>query len=176
VTGDPGSLGGSPQGRRPPGLRFVATPRQGRRIAAANRFDVYVVTLLRAAIAEIRTVARAGTPTHARLRDILMTILVATLGIDLVCALLIFLLERHIPGTQIHSFGSALFWTSTQLLTVSSQLPNPLSVGGRILDVAMQAYAITVVAALAGSMGAFLIRRARETDERGDGGSGPLRR
>jgi hypothetical protein len=29
----------------------------------------------------------------------------------------------------------------------------------------MEAYALTVVATLAGSMGAFLIRRAREDDE-----------
>jgi hypothetical protein len=126
---------------------------------------VYVARLIRSAMAEIRAVARAGSPAHARLRDILITIGVATIGIDLVCAVLALVLERHVRGTQIDSFGSALFWSSTQLLTVSSQIPNPLSVGGRILDVLMEAYAITVVATLAGSMGAFLIRRGREVDE-----------
>ncbi len=125
---------------------------------------MYLATVTRAARDEIRSVLRAETPTHGRLRDTLMVIVVTTIGVDLVCAALAFLFERHVHGTQIHTFGSALFWTSTQLLTVSSQLPNPFSVGGRILDVGMEAYAISVVAALAGSIGTFLIRRAPEAD------------
>ncbi len=68
------------------------------------------------------------------------------------------------PRRRITTFGSALFWTSTQLLTVSSSLQNPISAGGRILDVAMEAYAITVVATLAGSIGAFMVKRARELE------------
>jgi hypothetical protein len=125
---------------------------------------MYLARLLRSAMTEIRAVARAGSPAHARLRDVLITVIVATIGIDVVCAALALIFERHVRHTQIDSFGSALFWTSAQLLTVSSQLPNPLSVGGRILDVAMEAYAITVVATLAGSIGAFLIGRARRSD------------
>ena len=120
--------------------------------------------VIRAARHEVRSVFRADTPTHGRLRDALMVIVVTTVGVDLVSGVLAFMFERHVHGTQIHTFGSALFWTSTQLLTVSSQIPNPFSVGGRILDVAMEAYAITVVAALAGSIGSFLVRRAREVD------------
>jgi len=41
---------------------------------------------------------------------------------------------------------SAFFWTSTQLLTVSSQLQNPISTGGRALDIFMEIWAITVIA------------------------------
>jgi hypothetical protein len=48
-----------------------------------------------------------------------------------------------------------VFWTSTQLLTVSSELPNPISTPARVLDVFLQAYAISAVAVLAGSFGAF---------------------
>lgn len=120
--------------------------------------------VIRAARHEVRSVFRADTPTHGRLRDALMVIVVTTVGVDLVSGVLAFMFERHVHATQIHTFGSALFWTSTQLLTVSSQIPNPFSVGGRILDVAMEAYAITVVATLAGSIGSFLVRRAREVD------------
>jgi hypothetical protein len=57
-----------------------------------------------------------------------------------------------------------LFWTSTQLLTVSSSIQNPISFGGRVLDVAMEAYAITIVATLAGSIGSFMIKRAHELE------------
>jgi hypothetical protein len=118
----------------------------------------------RAAAVEFRGVLRADTPTHSHLRDTLTAIAVVTVGVDLICAVLALLLERHAAQTQIDSFGSAIFWTSTQLLTVSSQIQNPISVGGRILDVFMEVYAITVVATVTGSMGAFLIRRGRELE------------
>lgn len=126
---------------------------------------MYAVSVIRAALAEIRKVLHGRTPTHARLRDTLTVLVVVTVGVDLVSAVFALMFERHVHDTAIHTFGSALFWTSTQLLTVSSQIPNPFSVGGRILDVFMEAYAITVVATLAGSIGTFLIRRAREADE-----------
>jgi len=115
---------------------------------------------------EILDVARAATKTHRRLRDRLVVIAVATLGVDLLCAVGAFLLERHAQQTEIKTIGSALFWTSTQLLTVSSQLTNPISPGGRVLDVFMEAYAITVIAALAGSIGTFLHKRSLEIDEK----------
>ena len=95
-----------------------------------------------------------------------MTIIVATVGVDLFCAITAFLLERHSQQTEIKTFGSAAFWTTTQLLTVSSQIKNPISVGGRILDVFMEIYAITVIAALAGALGTFLQKRGQEIDEK----------
>lgn len=115
---------------------------------------------------EVRDVLRAATPTHRRLRDALVAIATATIGVDLICAIAAFLLERHTHQTEIHTLGSAAFWTTTQLLTVSSQIINPISIGGRILDVFMEVYAITVVATLAGAFGSFLQRRGREIDDR----------
>jgi hypothetical protein len=117
-----------------------------------------------AAAREVRDIARAATPTHHHFRDRLVAVVLFTVAVDLVCAVLGFLLERHAPQTEVKSFGSALFWTSTQLLTVSSQFKNPITTGGRVLDVFMEAYAITVVATLAGSFGSFLHRRSAERD------------
>ena len=94
-----------------------------------------------------------------------MTIIVVTVGIDLFCAIAAFLLERHSQQTEIKTFGSAVFWTTTQLLTVSSQIKNPISAGGRILDVFMEIWAITVIATLAGAIGSFLQKRGQEMDE-----------
>lgn len=111
---------------------------------------------------EMRGVARAVTPTHLHLRERLTAIALATLAIDAVGSVAIFFLERHAKGTQIHTLGSAAFWTTTQLLTVSSQLPNPISAGGRMVDVFLQIWAISAVAALAGSFGAFFHRRGLE--------------
>jgi hypothetical protein len=120
--------------------------------------------VLGSAAREVRDVLRAATATHRRLRDQLETIIVATVGIDLLCAIAAFLLERHSQQTEIKTFGSAAFWTTTQMLTVSSQIKNPISVGGRILDVFMEIYAVSVIATLAGAFGSFLQKRGQEID------------
>jgi hypothetical protein len=122
--------------------------------------------VLGSAACEFRDVFRGATATHRRLRDHLVTIIVATAGVDVLCAIAGFLLERHAQQTEIKTFGSAVFWTTTQLLTVSSQIKNPISVGGRILDVFMEIYAITVIAGLAGAIGSFLQKRGQEIDEK----------
>jgi len=95
-----------------------------------------------------------------------VTIVVVTVGIDLFCAIVAFLLERHSQQTEIKTFGSAVFWTTTQLLTVSSQIKNPISAGGRILDVFMEIWAITVIATLAGAFGSFLQKRGQEIEDK----------
>jgi len=120
---------------------------------------------LRSAARELRRVATAATPTHRRLRDHLTTIAVATIGVDLICAVAGFLLERHAHETEIKTLGSALFWTSTQLLTVSSNIKNPISFGGRALDIFMEIWAVTVIATLAGVMSSFVHRRGEELRE-----------
>jgi hypothetical protein len=116
---------------------------------------------------EFRAIFRAETPTHRRYRDHLIVILLVTIGVDVVCSVLAYFLERHAAGTEIHTMGSAFFWTSTQLLTVSSQLKDPISFGARVLDILMEAYAITVIASLAGITGAFVQRRGSELDPKG---------
>lgn len=116
----------------------------------------------RTGVREIRDILRASSPAHLHLRSRLIFVLGATLLIDAVASVLILLFERHARGSEITNIGDAVFWTSTQLLTVSSQLPNPISAPGRVLDVVIQAYAISVVAVLAGSWGAFFHRRGIE--------------
>jgi hypothetical protein len=113
---------------------------------------------------EIRQIARGATPTHEHLRARIAFVVVATLLLDAVASVLILSFERHASGTEITNLGDAIFWTTTQLLTVSSQLPNPISTPARVLDVFLQAYAISVVAVLAGSFGAFFHRRGLERD------------
>ncbi len=124
--------------------------------------------LLASASRELHDVLFAATATHRRLRDHLVTIAIATAGVDLVCAILAFLLERGSSETEIKTFGSAAFWTTTQLLTVSSNVKNPISAGGRVLDVLMEIYAITVIATLAGAMGSFLQKRGQEIDAKAE--------
>ena len=59
---------------------------------------------------------------HRRLLAPLGLLLLATAAVDASGAVAIYLLERHASGTELHSFGDAVFFTTVQLLTVSSQL------------------------------------------------------
>lgn len=116
----------------------------------------------RTGLSELRDILHARTATHLHLRSRLTFVLGATLLVDAIASVLILLFERNAHGTEITNLGDAVFWTSTQLLTVSSQLPNPISAPARVLDIFLQAYAISVVAVLAGSWGAFFHRRSME--------------
>ena len=70
-------------------------------------------------------------------------------------ALLIWNRESGIKGSDIHGFGDALFFTSVQVLTVSSSLKNPLTGIGKTVDVLLELWAIGVVTAVAGSFSTF---------------------
>jgi voltage-gated potassium channel len=92
---------------------------------------------------------------HRRLLARLALALGLTVVVDIVCAVLVWRLERHAQGTEIHSLGDALFFSTVQLLTVSSQLKNPLTTAGRFVDVALEIWALVVVTSVAGSFAAF---------------------
>lgn len=121
---------------------------------------MYLVRVLRELGQEVRRVVGAQTKAHGRLRDHVVGITLLTIGVDVICAALALMFEHDQHGTQVKSYGSALFWTTTQLLTVSSQMPNPISTSGRILDVFMEAWAVSVIASLAAAIGTFLMKRA----------------
>ena len=103
---------------------------------------------------ELRRLAHWG-ERHRRLIARLTIALTVTLVIDLICTVLVWRFERHAHGTEIHGLGDAFFFSTVQLLTISSQLKNPLTAAGRIVDVALEFWAIVVVASVAGSFAAF---------------------
>ena len=80
--------------------------------------------------------------------------------LDLVAAGLAKLFEDGAAHAFPTYFG-ALFWTTTQLLTVSSQLPNPERTATKVLDVVLEAWAIIVVASLAATFSDLLHHRTR---------------
>ena len=108
---------------------------------------------------DLHKLLRGATPIHFHLRRRLLYIFGATFVVAIIGALAIFMLERNASGTEINNYGDALFWTSAQLLTVSSQLRNPISPGARVLDIVFEMWAITVVATLAGSIGTFFTHK-----------------
>jgi voltage-gated potassium channel len=92
---------------------------------------------------------------HRRLFSRLALVLIATAVIDLGATLAVYALERDAHGTDIHTLGQALFFTTVQLLTVSSQMKNPVTPLARVLDVALELWAVIVVAGSAGAVASF---------------------
>jgi len=87
---------------------------------------------------------------HERLVARVVIAVALSLVVDFVGALLMWWFE-------FHAFGNALFFTTVQILTVSSQMPNPLTHAGQIVDVCLELWAIFVVTAVAGSFASFFL-------------------
>ena len=98
----------------------------------------------------------AWKPHHRRLVARLLVALLLTLLVDAAGALLIYAVEPHGEG-DIHSLGDALFFSTVQLLTVSSQIKNPLTTTGKIVDVFLEMWALVVVTGVAGAFAAFFM-------------------
>jgi hypothetical protein len=111
--------------------------------------------------AEVRMVVRGESRTHRILRSRLLFLLAGTL--NAVATVLMYMFEHAHRGSGFDDLGGALFWVSAQLTTVSSQMPNPVTTPGRVLDLVLEVWAISVVATLAGSLSAFFHARHLET-------------
>jgi hypothetical protein len=89
----------------------------------------------------------------------LLARLVLAFGLSIfVCAagaVLTWAFEVGQKGGDIKGFGDAVFFATVQLLTVSSQIKNPLTVAGRIVDVGLEVWAIFVITVIAGSFATF---------------------
>jgi protein-S-isoprenylcysteine O-methyltransferase Ste14 len=92
---------------------------------------------------------------HRRLVGRLGLVLALTVVIDVVGAAAMFMLERDSAGSQVHTIGQAFFFSTVQLLTVSSQMQNPVTPAGRVVDVLLEVWAVLVVAGSAGAIASF---------------------
>jgi hypothetical protein len=104
---------------------------------------------------ELKRLVAAETHRHKVLRSRLTTTFLATAAVYIAGAMLMYFLERDATGSEIHSFGAAAFFAAVQLLTISSQLKNPVTAAGRVVDVFLELYALVVVTSLAGMFAAF---------------------
>jgi voltage-gated potassium channel len=78
---------------------------------------------------------------------------------------LLFVLERGRSGA-LTSLGDALWWSANAAIT-SNLVYEPVTLAGRLLAVALAAYAVVVFAALAATLGAYFVesRQERATTE-----------
>jgi hypothetical protein len=112
---------------------------------------------------ELIQVVRGETDTHTYLRGRLLTIIWLTFAAAFVSTVIVYFAERHAHGTQIHDLFDAFLFSVSQLLTASS-VAAPQTDPIKLLELLFDIFAITVVAALAGSFGAFFHRRNQEHD------------
>jgi len=92
---------------------------------------------------------------HRRLLARLVLAFGLTMVVFAAGTLLTWTLESGQKGGDIHGFGDAAFFSAVQLLTVSSQIKNPLTSAGRLVDIGLEVWAIFVVTVVAGSFATF---------------------
>lgn len=92
---------------------------------------------------------------HSKLLGRLGLVVVLTAIVDAIGTVSIYFAERNADGTEITTLGDAFFFTTVQLLTVSSQLRNPFTTAGRAVDIVLELWAVIVVAGAAGAMADF---------------------
>jgi hypothetical protein len=112
---------------------------------------------------EVMAVAQAQGRPHTHLRRRLLTIFFATAFIAVLSTLVVYFTEQHAKGTEIQNLFDAFLFSTSQLLTASS-VATPKTNFGKVLELFFDIWAITVVATLAGSFGAFFHARSKEMD------------
>lgn len=117
---------------------------------------------------EMVAVVQGQSRTHTHLRRRLLTIFLATAALSLISTLVVYLTEHGARGGEIHNLFDAFLFSTSQLLTGSS-VAAPKTNFGKVLELFFDIWAITVVATLAGSFGAFFHARSKEMDGMIDG-------
>jgi hypothetical protein len=77
--------------------------------------------------------------------------------VDVVGTLLMWSLETNVGNSEIHNLWNAFFFTTVQLLTVSSQMKNPVTTGGQVTDIFLELTAICLVSGIAGAFASFFL-------------------
>lgn len=85
---------------------------------------------------------------HRRLVARVLIAVGLSLVVDVAGALLMWRVE-------IHGFGNALFFSTAQVLTVSSSMKNPVTHAGQVVDVGLEIWAVFVITAVAGAFASF---------------------
>ena len=101
---------------------------------------------------------------HGKLRRRLGEALVLVGVVDVFGTLAMWLLEDDVRRSQIHGPFDAFFFSTVQLLTVSSQMPNPVTTGGRIVDIVLEFTALGLVSGIAGVFASFFLDLGTKPD------------
>lgn len=93
-----------------------------------------------------------------RFRVRVAALVLATVVVDAVSTVIAYVAEQGATD-EFKTVWQSLFFCTTQLLTVSSSLPNPENAGTKVLDVFMEAWGVLIVAGGAAIVSDFLHHR-----------------
>ena len=110
-------------------------------------------------------VSKKPPPRHHTLRRRLLEALALVAVVDAVGTFLMWLFEDDVGRSEIHGLWDAFFFSTVQLLTVSSQMPNPVTTGGRIVDILLELTALCLVSGIAGVFASFFLSARGEQAE-----------
>jgi hypothetical protein len=102
---------------------------------------------------------------HHVLRRRLLEALVLVAVVDAAGTVLMWLFEDEVGRSAIHNLWDAFFFSTVQLLTVSSQMPNPVTTGGRIVDIVLELTALCLVSGIAGVFASFFLNLGGERED-----------
>jgi hypothetical protein len=118
------------------------------------------------ALRDLRLIIRRKPPRpHLVLRRRLKAAIVIVGIVDVIGTLLIWVFEDDVRRGEIHNLWDAFFFSTVQLLTVSSQIRNPVTTGGRIVDIFLELTALCLVSGIAGAFASFFLDLEEEEDE-----------
>jgi Ion channel len=114
----------------------------------------------------IRLLLRRRPPgRHGVLRRRLTEALVLVAVVDAVGTVLMWFFEDDERSSEIHNLWDAFFFSTVQLLTVSSQMRNPVTTGGRIVDIFLELTALFLVTGIAGVFTSFFLDMGRDASD-----------
>jgi voltage-gated potassium channel len=73
------------------------------------------------------------------------------------CAVIVYLLERHAPGSNIHTLGNALWWSIVTVTTVGYGDFYPVTAGGRITACVIMGIGLLTLAVVTAQVAAAFV-------------------
>ncbi|MGW0579015.1 potassium channel family protein [Streptomyces sp. NPDC002920] len=136
---------------------------QGLRFVRTHKLDSVVVLLpllrpLRVVKVYEAVQRRRGQPRLSLHARVITYSGVTAVLLGFACALAVYDLERGAPGTDMHTFGDALWWACTTLTTVGYGDVVPVTTGGRLIAVGLMACGLALLGAVTGSFSSWLIQ------------------
>jgi hypothetical protein len=110
-------------------------------------------------------VRRAPPRPHAALRRRVKIAVALVATVDAAGTVLMWWFEDDVRRSEIHNLWDAFFFSTVQLLTVSSQMRNPVTTGGQIVDIALELTALCLVTGIAGAFASFFLHLDRDAQQ-----------
>jgi voltage-gated potassium channel len=84
-------------------------------------------------------------------------------AVALAGAVMVWWLERGVPGATIRTFGDALWWSATLITTINAST-DPVTLPGRLVALGIRLYGMSVFVFLVSSLTSFWFGRAAQSD------------